>query len=336
MTAVVLVCLVIGVRLMPEPAGARTPEAGVPEIAREPEVVAPQATEKVVAPATEEEPRPAREQPTGYRVNTPDSTLVLPMRLNEISGLSATKDPESLWAVHDERGTLFRLSVKDGTVLEEVSLGKRGDYEAVEAVGDQVFVARSEGVLLVVDPTAKNEMVKLSFQKEIGLACDLEGLGHEPKKNRLLLTCKNESSKSRKSNKAFEIYAMDLETRTVQRDPAYVLNEPAIDEYIAAHPEREDLKQSKGKEFAPSGISVNPKTDEIYVLSTRGKMIVVLDPKGALVRVYGLDPAVHPQPEGLTFGADGTMFIGTEAHGKRALLHAVKFAPTAASASAND
>ena len=82
---------------------------------------------------------------------------------------------------------------------------------------------------------------------------------------------------------------------------------------------------SSAKFFAPSGITVHPDTAEIYILSTRGKMVVVLDPKGELVRVYALDPSVHLQPEGIAFAPDGTLFIGNEAHGKSAQLHTFKF-----------
>jgi uncharacterized protein YjiK len=263
----------------------------------------------------------------GYRLNNPDSTVVLPKTLNEVSGLSASSEAGTLWAVHDERGTLFRISIADGKVLKEIELGKRGDYEGVEEAEGLVYVGRSEGVLLVVDPAAKGDAKpkQLNFQKQLGLACDLEGVGYESRKKRLLLTCKNESMKSRQSNKAFEIYAMSVETQTVGKDPAYVLSENAIDDYIAAHPELDDLKKSKGKDFAPSGIAVHPDTAEIYILSTRGKMMLVLDPKGELVRAYGLDQSVHLQPEGITFTPDGTLYVSNEAHGKSAQLLGFKF-----------
>ncbi len=320
MSAVVGVCVVIGLRVVSPGGDSPTPGPVPVEGTR---VVAPvdAGPAEVLAPASQSEA-------PGYRLNAPDATAVLSPILNEISGLSPSKEPDSLWAVHDERGTLFRISVKDGSVLQEVSLGKKGDYEGVEEVGDIVYVARSEGILLVVDPKAGGEPTRLNFQKQLGLACDLEGLAYEPKQKRLLLTCKNEGSKSRRSNKSFEIFAMDLESRKIHREAVYVLTEQQIDAYIAAHPDMTQFKKAKGNNFAPSGVAVHPETGEIYILSTRAKMVVVLDTQGGLVRAYALDPAVHPQPEGIAFGPDGTLFISSEAHGKRALLQTFK-PPTA-------
>ena len=271
-------------------------------------------------------PKPTAPGRAGYRLNHPDATHVLARSLDEISGLSASSEPDNLWAIHDERSTLFRISATDGSVLHEINFGKHGDYEAVEEVGDRVYIARSDGVLVVVDPKG-GVPTRLNFETRLGLDCDLEGMAHEAQKKRLLLSCKNESRKSSKTNKAFEIYAMGLDSKELAKDPVYVLTEEQIDAYLAAHPEREEFKRLKGKSFAPSGLAVHPRTGEIYVASTRGNMVVVLDPKGALVRVDWLDPAVHPQPEGIAFRPDGTLFISSEAHGKRALLHVFKFHP---------
>ena len=258
-----------------------------------------------------------------YKVNAPDSTFVLDRTLNEISGLSASTQKDSLWAVHDERPTLFRISTTDGAILQELDLGKRGDYESLEEVDGKVYIARSDGVLIVADP-AGGDPTRLNFESNLGLACDLEGVAYEPKKKRLLMSCKNESSKSRKSNKAFEIYGMDLESKKMAKEPAFILNEQDIDEWVTAHPERTELKSAKGKAFAPSGLAVHPTTGELYIISTRGKMMAVLRPDGKLTHLDTLEPEVHPQPEGIAFLPDGTLFISNEAHGKRALLHVFK------------
>jgi uncharacterized protein YjiK len=340
MTAVAVVCLAVTIRLMPKMPrdGAKEqPEAGVqaPEDGGTDAFVASGdagtgALEQASAAAVPGGPKAAVARTPGYRVNMPDSTLTLPKSLNEISGLSVAADAQSLWAVHDERPTLFRLSVKDGSVVQELDLGKRGDYESVEEVGDFVYVGRSDGVLLVVDPSGKAPVTELNFTSRLGLACDLEGLGFEAKKNRLLLTCKNESTKSRSSNKAFEVYEVSLVSKEMKKEPAFVLEENAIDAYIAAHQDQPELKGAKGKSFAPSGVSVNPKTGELYMVSTRGKMLVVLNPEGTLVRVDSLDPEVHRQPEGISFAADGTLFISNEAHGRTAQVHVYKDSSTAA------
>lgn len=250
---------------------------------------------------------------SGYRINEPTRTLELAKSLNEVSGLSVANGGGSLWAVHDERGTLYRISMLDGSVQQEVDLGKRGDYEAVEEAGDRVYVARSDGVLLVVDPAGKSEPEKLTFTKDVGLACDVEGLAHDAKNERLLLACKNEGWKtSRKDGKAYELFAMDLETRKVKDEPAIVIRAKDLDAHGV-----------KGKTFAPSGLAVHPKTGELYVLSARGSMLVVLSPSGEVVRVDAIDAQLHRQPEGIAFAEDGTMYVSDEAHGREATLFVI-------------
>lgn len=257
---------------------------------------------------------PEQAKSRGYRVNSPSRSIELGKALNEISGLGMAKRGDSLWAVHDERGILYRISVLDGSVQQEIELGKRGDFEGVEQVGDQVYVLRSDGVLLVVNTSGEGEIEKLVLTRDVGLACDAEGLAYERAAKRLLIACKNEGWKSSsKEGKAYEVHAFDLESQKVKDKPAFVLHAKDLDEHGV-----------KGKAFAPSGLAVHPKTGEIYVVSARGEMMVVLSAEGKVVRAERLDPDVHLQPEGIAFAEDGTMYIADEAHGRRAMLHIIE------------
>ena len=305
-----------------ERSSPRRPDV-VPE--RKPSMVPEQQKELVpdekpnVVPDTQPDVVPERKAGTRtgagrYKINDPSRTLELGKALAEISGLSMAKGGDSLWAVHDERGTLYRLSTLDGSVQQEVDLGKRGDYEGVEEVGGRVWVVRSDGVVLVVDPSGKSEPEKLTFTRDVGLACDVEGVAHDARNERLLFACKNEGWKSsRKDGKAWELFAMDLETRKIGDDPAILIRAKDLDAHGV-----------KGKNFAPSGLAVHPKTGELYVLSARGNMLVVLSPSGEVVRVDTIDPEVHRQPEGIAFGDDGTMYLSDEAKGHEARLYVIK------------
>jgi uncharacterized protein YjiK len=80
-------------------------------------------------------------------------------------------------------------------------------------------------------------------------------------------------------------------------------------------------------ELDPSGIAVHPKTGELYLVSTKARLFMVLDPTGVVLRIEHLDRAVHPQPEGISFTADGTMFISSEGRGGTAVLNRFSPAP---------
>lgn len=321
LAAVGTVCVVVAVRAMPEresapaaPGVERSARIDRSAASRRPQEKKAEEPVAVAAAAREPEAPKAAEGSGGYDINKPAKSLELSKELNEVSGLGMAGDGKSLWAVHDERGVLFRVSVEDGSVVQEVDLGKRGDFEGVEEVDGRVYVARSEGVLLVVDPTGEHETEKLMFAKDLGLACDLEGLAHDPQEQRLLLACKNEGWRSsKKSEKVYEIYAMPLDSKKVKDEPVITLSMKELE----AH-------ELKAKQFGPSGLAVHPTTGELYVISARGEAMVVLGRDGSIVRAEKIDSDVHLQPEGIAFGADGTMYVSDEAKGKRAKLHLIK------------
>lgn len=253
--------------------------------------------------------------PLGYRLNVPDHTWVLSEALSEISDLTLAPDGESLWAVHDEKGTLFRISIKDGSVLQTIDFHKKGDFEGVAVVDGKVVAGRSDGVLFVVDP--QNGQTT-HFATPLGVACNLEGLAYEPGKSRLLLACK--SPIGAKSKRAWAVYSLNLATKELQKEPVFLITRQAIEDYLARHPEQPELTSSIATQFDPSGIAIHPKSGQIYLISTRARLLMVLDPNGALLRIETLDRSIHPQPEGIAFSADGTLFISSEARGKRASL----------------
>jgi uncharacterized protein YjiK len=64
--------------------------------------------------------------------------------------------------------------------------------------------------------------------------------------------------------------------------------------------------------FKPSATAVNPITNELYILSSVGKLLVITDRNGTVKEVYHLDPDIYQQPEGLAFTHRGDMIISNE------------------------
>jgi DNA-binding beta-propeller fold protein YncE len=78
----------------------------------------------------------------------------------------------------------------------------------------------------------------------------------------------------------------------------------------------------RAKSFAPSAIGVDPVTGQIYLLTTAGPMLVVLDAAAdSVLEVVALNRDVHAQPEGLAFDADGSLYISNEGRSTQATLH---------------
>ena len=237
----------------------------------------------------------------------PAPCIVLDGTLAEISDLALAADGESLWAVHDEKGKLFRISTRDGSILEAFEFHKKGDFEAITVVDGRLLVGRSDGELFWVDPKTHQSS---HFSSQLGPACDLEGLAWEPAKHRVLLSCKQPQGD--KADRTWRVFSMDPERETVDPEPAFVIHRGALE---AAKVDDTDPAHAD-----PSGIAVDPRDGAIEMISTRGRMRWVLAADGGVTSVHPLPRETYRQPEGITFGRDGTRFISNEARGAQATL----------------
>lgn len=264
----------------------------------------------IAAACTERTPTDPPEAPpvasvVPYALAEPDGAVRLDPRLVEISGLTPLANGH-LGAVQDEDGDLFELDPASGAIVAERRFYNSGDYEGVEQVGDVIWVVESDGDLYRI--AGEGEATK----QETGLRRDndVEGLAYDARGNRLLLALKGDPGGDLEDVRA--IYAYDLATGRLADAPAYTLR-------------RADLDQG-GASFKPSGIAVHPASGEIYVLSGVLKALVVLSPEGERLAAISLPSHLYPQPEGIAFGADGTLYIANEGGGGAATL--LRFSPT--------
>lgn len=244
-----------------------------------------------------------------YALGRPDVAFALPPVLREISGLTAL-GPDRLGAVQDEEGLLFVLDTRTGTIIERYPFAGHGDYEGVEAVGDTVWVIESDGTLYEVTGLAAGAPATVRHGTSLHSRCDAEGLGYDAAGHRLLIACKTEAGPELSGVRA--IYAFDLRKKRLSGGPVLLLDRRPLD--------------ANGTSFKPSALAVHPRTSELYVLSASRRALAVFAPDGALTAAVALPSGRYPQPEGITFLPDGTLFIASEGgHGAATLL---RFAET--------
>ncbi len=247
--------------------------------------------------------------------------------LQEISGLTYYNS-HSLLCVNDEKGTVYKYSLKKKEITKRYKFDKGGDYEGLEMVGDEVYVLRSDGTLFIIDKLDK----KISSEKKaswLAARNNTEGLGYDAKSNSLLIACKGAPGKGNTYKGQRAVYKYSLETNKLSESPTYLINQEKIRKILRFNRFSnfsvkflENINPSEGDAtFQPSAVAVHPITNNLYVLASVGKLLIVLSPEGEILALVKLQRKDFRQPEGICFSPDGTMFISNEGRGQAATIY---------------
>ncbi|WP_238749352.1 SdiA-regulated domain-containing protein [Neolewinella maritima] len=220
----------------------------------------------------------------------------LPDGLAEVSGLTVQGD--DLLAVEDEHGLVYRMKLANGDLRTQTKFWKDGDYEGIEAVGDEVWVVKSTGTLyrILGQGTAGQRVEK--YNTWLTGANDVEGLGYDAQHHRLLLACKDDARDDGRPREDRYVFAFDLDTRVLGEEAVFVID-----------------RGEALEDFAPSALAVHPVSGALYLSSSVENLLLVLAADGSQLGLYELDKELLPQAEGLAFGPDGTLYLSTEAKG---------------------
>lgn len=267
-----------------------------------------------------------------YQLDQPNETFKLESILQEISGLGISSSGDFLYAVQDENGVIFRLDRKTGAIIERTKFHKDGDYEGIESVGDKIYVVKSTGTIYEVSNLGMPDQAMKKYNFFLSKENDVEGLAYDKKNNRLLLACKGVPA----TGESFEvirmkkvIYAFDLDSLQLIPDPIYTIHLDHIRKYLEQHTSLKEYEKlleffSAGKEnltFNPSALAIHPITNQIYVISSSGKVMIVMNESGDVIHVEKLKKSIHAQPEGIIFDKDGTLYISNEGKGGTPKIH---------------
>ena len=273
---------------------------------------------------------PAPAYPFQYDLKKPDETFKLSGKLVEISGLSLSPDGQHILAVNDEQGNIFYLDKKDGKIVKTVDFGKSGDYEGVEAVGDRIYVVKNNGDIYRVKDLEKKDPKTKDYNTDLNSSFDVEGLGYDAINNQLLLACKGKAGDGEDMKGKRAVYGFDLEDNKLAKRPIYLIDRNKIGKYFKSDGVSQRLvdfltPQYASDAFGPSGIAIHPKTSDICIISSVGKLFLILNRSGDIVYMEKLDASIFLQPEGICFDKNGTLYISSE--GKSGKGRLFKFYP---------
>jgi len=223
-----------------------------------------------------------------YNLDHADKTYILDKKLNEISGINFIKK-NHLYCIHDESKDIYEL--KKSTIINHFQSKSAADIEDIVVIGKKAYLLDAKKCFIYEYKNFRKSMQnpqkhKLHLDKKF----DPEGLCYDKQNKCLLIACKGNPQKSSHIRSVFKF---DL-TRNKRCKNTYF---------------KIDIKN-----FNPSGIAINPITQEIYLIGSRGlKIIIYLDKTGR--KILGkkeLNKNQFRQPEGITFSKKGELFISNE------------------------
>jgi uncharacterized protein YjiK len=242
----------------------------------------------------------------GYKVL---KTWKLPSQLDEISGISWMSENE-IACVQDENGYIFIYDLAKSAVTDTIKFADAGDYEGIAIKGRDAYVMRSDGILYEVLRFRESEITINTYDTGFTYKNNMETLAYDPVKD-MLITIPKERDLNDEDGK--NVYEIQIDSLTPIIKPRFEIqmNDPLL----------KDFKKNKLlNTFSPSDIAIDPKTKEYYVLEGKRPKLLVLDSDGKIKKVYLFNWDIVPQPEGLTIGKDGSLYISTETGGSYAAI----------------
>lgn len=265
----------------------------------------------------------------GYSLDHPDKKIKLPSYLEEISGISFYGN-EKIACIQDEKAYIYVLSLKKEDIIKKHDFGENADYEDLVIIGSSAYILRSNGEIYRVEDFKKKSRNVKKIKTALREKNDTEGMAYDALSNSLLITCKESPSinDDNKYDGYKAVYRFDIEEEELDKKPYFLIDLNRLDSYIDRNSfVKLSLKVAKSlrlveseTSFKPSGISIHPISGDVYIISSVGKLLIILNQNGKVKDVKELDPKIFRQPEGICFSPDGDMFISSEGQGGKGYI----------------
>ena len=257
------------------------------------------APKKNEQPATTSASTKSNDSPPGYDLSKPGK-IELGKELSEISGIAYYPKDSSIFAIVDEDGLLYKISLGQNHKIAYWRFDKKHDYEDMVLHDSTFYILISNGNILKFR-FSKDSLSKTltRLPSEGNKINDFETLYYDDHYGKLVMLCKECEDDQKKTVSSYGI-SVDSLTYT-----------PGIVK-INIDPLLEKLKVDK-LHLKPSAAAINPVTKDLYILASENKLLVITNRQGVLKDVYQLDPTLFNQSEGLAFTPSGDMIISNEA-----------------------
>lgn len=235
----------------------------------------------------------------GYDFTNP-VIIQLKANLDEISGITYYPKDSSIFAINDENGILYKISMRKQVQVKRWKFSGEGDYEDIVLHDSTFYALRSDGNIKSFTFLSKNSLKSDEIVIPLPGNNEFETLYYDPHLKKIITLCKDCETDAGKITSA---YALDPNLHTFSETPVFTINADDVGEEIGI----DKLK------IQPSCAAVHPITKDVYIISSKNKILLITDHYGKLRDVYELDPILFKQPEGITFTPAGDLLISNEA-----------------------
>jgi uncharacterized protein YjiK len=233
----------------------------------------------------------------------PTARWELPENLREVSGIALLQDG-LIACVQDEEGAIHLFDPEKNQVIDKISFAGPGDYEGIVLIEKDAFILRSDGTLFEVQGFRNGKPAVKEHKTVLAATQNTEGLAYDAKNNRLLLACKGFDTKLGDSK---GIYTFSLSDKTMQPEPVFHIA-LAQDGLTSTKKKKKD----KYDVLQPSSFEIHPVTGDLYLLDAANARLHIINESGKILKTTQLDKNLLRQPEGMTFGNKGELYIASE------------------------
>jgi hypothetical protein len=227
--------------------------------------------------------------------------IKLPERLAEISGLAYYAKDTSVFAIEDENGIFYKISLTTNDI-KSWRFDKRHDFEDVVLHDSILYVLISNGDIESIKFGGGDSIItkKFDFPNAGSKKNEFESMYFDDSLQQLVLLCKDCGDDKKKN-----ISAWGFKMNSGFYSPG-VFN-------VDVRPISKELDEKKIK-LKPSAAAINPDTNELYILEAINNLLIVTDRAGKFKELFSLPPAIYKQPEGIAFTPAGDLIISNEWH----------------------
>ncbi len=140
----------------------------------------------------------------GYDLTNP-VMIHLQTNLDEISGIAYYAKDESIFAVDDEEGVLYKIYIRKQVKVKKWKFSIDGDYEDIVLHDSTFYVLRSDGNIKIFTFLSKDSLKSEEAAVAVPGKNDFETLYYDSNLQRIILICKECESDSSNTTSAYTV-----------------------------------------------------------------------------------------------------------------------------------